>query len=131
MRTHTALAALLLTTASVLQIPASAQADTRAQLRLLVVDQTNAALPGATVTIFTLDGNPGVTVTADKKGVAVFPALATGLAEIVAKSPGLAPYIEKTTLQSGVNTQTVTLELPRFEEKVTVRATPGTHTSGS
>ena len=67
MRIHTALAALaLLLTASMLQLPAVAQADTHTQLRLRVVDQTQSALSTATVTLYTLDGNPGVTVTTDE-----------------------------------------------------------------
>jgi hypothetical protein len=109
MRIHTALAALLFLTASLLQGPAFAQAKAPAQLRLLVVDQTDAAVPGATVTIYTLDGNPGITVTADERGVALFPALPAGMAQIHARFAGLAPYIEKTTLQDGDNAQTVTL----------------------
>jgi hypothetical protein len=109
MRIHTAFAALLLVTASLAQVPASAQATAPAQLRLLVVDQNNAALPGAWVTIFTLDGNPGATAIADAKGVATFPALPVGLAEVYARRYGLAPYIETTRLKNGSNTQTVTL----------------------
>jgi hypothetical protein len=115
MRIHTALAALLLLTASLLPVSASAQAGAPARLRLLVVDQANIAVPAATVTIFTLDGNPAVTVTADEKGVAQFPSLPTGLAEIYARVPGLSPYIEKATLQRGENVLTVTLH-PRNSE---------------
>lgn len=131
MRTHTALAALLLITASVLQVPALAQANGRAQLRLVVVDQTRAVVPAATVTIFTLDGNPGITVTADEKGVATFPTLPVGMAEVVARFPGFTPYIEKTTLKTGANAQTVTLRLAPFVEAVTVTATPPADAAGS
>ena len=109
MRIHTALAALLVPGFLMFQAPATAQTETRAQLRLLVVDRANTPLPSATVTLFTLDGNPGVTVTADEKGVALFPATAVGLAEIVAKHPGYSPYIDKTTLKAGSNTETLTL----------------------
>jgi hypothetical protein len=128
MRIHTALAALLLLTASLLQGPALAQAKAPAQLRLLVVDQTNAVLPGATVTIYTLDGNPGITATADEKGVAIFPAMPVGMAQIHARFAGFAPYIEKTTLQRGDNSQTVTL---RSRKGHTVTSNPGTRTNGS
>ena len=109
MRIKIALASLLLAMASLAQVPMLADAHSHAQLRLLVVDQNNAALPHATVTIYTLDGNPGVTVTADEKGVATFSPVAVGVAEIVAKSKGFSPYIDKTTLKPGENTQTVTL----------------------
>jgi hypothetical protein len=127
MRTHTALAALLLVTAFTLQVP-FARAGTHAQLRLLVVDQTNAPLPAATVTVYTLDGNPGVTVTADEKGVAVFHALPTGMTQIHAQFPGFARHVGKATLQRGQNAQTVTLRIAPFQEKVTVTATPGPRT---
>ena len=109
MRFHAALAALLLPGFLLFQVPAGAQTRTDAQLRLLVVDQNNVVLPSATVTLFTLDGNPGVTVTADAKGEAVFPATAVGMAEIVARHPGHAPYIDKTTLKAGKNVQTISL----------------------
>ena len=88
MRLHAALAALLLPAFLLFQVPAGAQTRTHAQLRLLVVDQNNVVLPSATVTLFTLDGNPGVTVTADKKGVAGFPATTVGMAAISRKRAG-------------------------------------------
>jgi hypothetical protein len=105
MRTFTALATLLLTAASLFSTPALAENEGRARLRLVVVDQHNAALPNAAVTIFTLDGNLGTTVTADDKGVAVFPNLPVGMAEIYARAEGHAPFIEKTTLKAGENDQ--------------------------
>lgn len=128
MRIHTAFTALLLLTASLLEVPALAQADVHAQLRLLVVDQTNTAVPAATVTIYTLDGNPGVTVTADEKGVAVFPVLPIGMAQIHARFPGFAPYIEKTTLQRGDNQQTVTLHSRKRPE---ITSNPGARANRS
>ena len=129
MRIKTAFAALLPLAAALLQLPATAQAETQAQLRVRVVDQTNAVLPRATVTIFTLDGNPGVTATADDKGVVVFPAVSAGLTEIVVKFPGFSPYIGKATLEPGDNAQTAALRLAPVIEEVTVRATPSGHRS--
>jgi hypothetical protein len=123
MRTHTAFAAAALITALMLQLPAPAQAGSRAKLQLRVVDQTNAVLPHATVTIYTLDGNPGVTATADEKGMVVFPTVATGMTQIVAKFPGFSPSADKTILKAGNNVQTVKLHLAPLTEKVTVRAT--------
>ena len=123
MRIHTALVAAALITASMLQLPATAQAGSRAKLQLRVVDQTNAVLPHATVTIYTLDGKPGVTATADEKGMVVFPTVATGMTQIVTKFPGFAASIEKTSLKAGNNVQTVKLQLAPISERVTVRAT--------
>lgn len=109
MRINTAIAALMIAAATLVQLPVRAEADGRAQLRLVVVDQANVPMPSATVTVYTMDGKPGVTVTANDKGVALFPSLATGVAQIHARTSGYSPYIDKTTLQSGDNAQTVTL----------------------
>ena len=123
MRTYTALAALLLLTASFFQTPVLAKAAPRAQLRLVVVDQNQDVVRNATVTVFTLDGNLGVTATADEKGVVVFPDLPAGMAQIYARTPGHAPFIEKATLRRGENAQTATLP--------TMTGTPGRGTSVS
>ena len=123
MRITTAIAAAALFAASMLQLPGTAQAETRAKLQLRVVDQTNAVLPHASVTIYTLDGKPGVTATADDKGVVVFPTVPAGLTQIVAKFPGFATSVDKTTLKAGNNAQTVTMHLAPVSERVTVRAT--------
>jgi len=93
MRINKTLAAILLATAALFQVPASAHTDTRAKLQVRIVDQTNAVLSHATVTLFTLDGNPGVTLTADEKGIVLFPSVASGLTQIVVKYPGFSPAI--------------------------------------
>ena len=117
MRIKTALASVvLMTTACVFQAFPFAEATAPAQLRLIVVNQQNAALPHAKVTIYTLDGKPGVTVTADEKGVALFPAVSAGLTEIVAKSFGFSAYIDKTIVQPGTNTRTVMLHVAGARE---------------
>jgi hypothetical protein len=115
MRTHTALAALLIAAASFVQVPAFAEAARTAQLHLRVVDSRNTTLPGATVTIYTLDGNPGVTVTADADGLASFHEVSTGLTQVVTKSPSFATSIDKMTLHTGDNTQTIALQLDETE----------------
>jgi hypothetical protein len=123
------LASLALLAASVVHAPLSAQsgapaqAGPGAQLRLRIVDQTRAVLPLARVTIYTLDGNPALTVTADENGVATFPALPSGLAQIHATFPGFSPYIEGMRLQPGTNAATVRLRLAPVTEQVFV--TPG------
>ena len=114
----------LLVGAALLHVATTAQLGTQARIQVRAVDQTSAALPHATVTIFTLDGEPGVTATADDKGVVVFPAVATGLTEIVVKFPGFSPYIGKATVEPGDNAQTAILHLAPVSEEVTVRATP-------
>ena len=102
--------------------PAFAEARPQATLRLTIVDQTNAVLPHAVVTIYTLDGQPGVRAVADEHGVVYLPTIAAGLTQIVASHPGFAPAFEKATLKAGANASTVRLELAPFVEKVTVTA---------
>lgn len=127
MRLTHALAALLLI-APMTASAASAETS-QATLRLVVVDQTNAVLPHATVSIYTLDGNPGVRATADEHGVVYLPAVAAGLTQIVASYPGFSPALEKTTLKSGDNRGTVKLHLAPVVEKVTVKPTDSTDRS--
>ena len=66
-------------------------------------------MPGATVTIYTLDGNPGVTVQADAQGVATFESVAPGLTQVVTRAGGFGASIRKMTLRAGDNAGTVTL----------------------
>ena len=121
MRLTHALAALLLV-APMTASTASAETP-QATLRLLVVDQTNAVLPHATVSIYTLDGNPGILATADEHGIVYVPAVATGMAQIVASYPGFSPSLAKATLKAGENAETVKLRLAPVVEKVTVKPT--------
>ena len=107
---------------------ASAEAP-QATLRLLVVDQTNAVLPHATVSIYTLDGSPGVAATADEHGIVYLPAVATGMTQIVASYPGFSPALEKATLKAGENVETVKLRLAPVVEKVTVKPADSAHRS--
>ena len=119
MRLTHALAALLLI--APMTVSTASAETSQATLRLLVVDQTNAVLPHATVSIYTLDGNPGVRATADEHGVVYLPVVATGLTQIVASYPGFSPTLEKATLKAGDNAETVKLHLAPVVEKVTVK----------
>jgi hypothetical protein len=110
MRIHIAAFAFLLSAGTLVQSPAFAEGQPRASLTLQVIDQNRSALPAASVTIFTLDGQPSQTVTANEKGVATFATLPAGAAQIVARQPGFAPHIEAIRLDTGANRQTVTLQ---------------------
>ena len=88
-----------------------------AQFQVQVVDGRNASLPGASVTIYTLDGNPGVTVSADAKGVARFESVAPGMTQIVVRSDQFAASIDKVTLEAGDNIRTVRLHLVSDESE--------------
>lgn len=123
MRTHTALATVLLLAISLFHAPLTA-APKGSELRLRIVDQTRGVLPTATVTVYTLDGKPATTVTTDANGIALSTSLPAGAAQVHATFPGFAPYIEATTLRPGKNTQTVTLRLAPVSEQVYVSAAP-------
>jgi carboxypeptidase family protein len=100
-------AAALLASLSVLQTPALAQNDGRAQLRLTVVDETNAPVPNAIVTVFTMYGPR--TVNTDAKGVVVFADLpASTTIQWWARSGHLS-NAEAMRLKPGENKQTLTL----------------------
>jgi hypothetical protein len=88
-----------------------------AQFQVNVVDGRNAPLPGASVTIYTLDGKPGVTATANAQGVARFESVAPGMTQVVVQSDRFASSIDKVTLDAGDNTRMVRLHLDSDESE--------------
>jgi hypothetical protein len=100
-------AAALLTSLSVLQVPALAQNEGRAQLRLTVVDETNAPLPNAIVTVYTMYGPR--TVNTDAKGVVVVANLPLATTQWWVRTPGHRSSAEAMRLKPGENKQSVTL----------------------
>lgn len=108
--------ALVLFTAA----PALAQnAANQAQLRLVVVDQTGAGIPAATVTVKPATGEPVVFV-ADGHGVASSPALAPGAVTVQVEFPGFNTFAAPLTLKRGAMNETVTLEIEGFKAEVEV-----------
>ena len=100
-------AAVLLTSLALLHTPALAQTvATEAELRLTIVDETNAPVPNAVVTIFTMHGPR--TVNADEKGVVVVAHLPAELTQVWARTPELS-NAEASKLKPGENAQTLTL----------------------
>lgn len=114
MRTHTAFAALLVLTVAVLQVPAFAESEPKAHLRLTVVDETQTPVPAAKVTVYTTDGRPGIDLTADQKGEITLGGLPTGFAQIYARDAHRGSYAEAHTLTRGRNVLTVALH-PRTQ----------------
>jgi hypothetical protein len=100
-------AVALLTLLSVLQTPALAQNDGRAQLRLTIVDETNAPLPNASVTVFTMYGPR--TVNTNDKGVVVLADLPAATTQWWARTPGHLSSAAATRLKPGENKHVVTL----------------------
>lgn len=102
------IAAALLASLSLLQTPAFAQSGAHARLQLRIVDATNAPVPNAIVTVFTMYGPR--TVHADEKGVVVVADLPAELTQVWARTPGLSGA-EATKLTPGENKQTLTLRV--------------------
>ena len=100
-------AAALVASFFVLQTSALAQNDGRAQLRLTVVDETNAPLPNATVTVYTMLG--ARTVNTDEKGVVVLADLPLASTQWWVRTPGHRAGGDAMRLKPGVNKQSVTL----------------------
>jgi hypothetical protein len=110
-------AALLLSFASAV----SAQTANDTQLRLVVVDQTGAGIPAATVTVKAAAGEPIVFVS-DEHGVATSPALTPGAVSVQVEFPGFLPFEAPLTLRRGAMNETVTLEIEGFKQEVVVTA---------
>jgi hypothetical protein len=89
------------------------------QLRLVIVDQTGAGIPAATVTVKPATGEPIVFV-ADDHGVAASPALTPGTVTVQVEFPGFLPFAAPLALKRGPMSQTVTLEIEGFRSEVEV-----------
>jgi len=103
--------------ASMSPVAFAAPAPAPAELKVQVLNDRHAPLAGASVTIYTLDGNPGITATADENGTATFDSVADGMAQIVASSPHFNRAVSKVVLQPGDNTQVVRLHLVTEESE--------------
>jgi hypothetical protein len=111
------IAALALLVAS----PSFAQqnAATQTQLRLVVVDQTGAGIPAASVTVKPATGEP-IVFQSDDHGVAISPALTPGALTVQVEFPGFNQFQAPLTLKRGANSETVTLEIEGFKAEVEV-----------
>src|SRR5262245_47583044 len=114
-----AFALIVLCVASPVLAQAPAAANGPAQLRVTVLDQTSAGIPGAVVTV-TVPGAAPVKAVADERGVATVPGLPVAAAQIHVEAAGFAAHDAPVTLRRGTNTQTVTLTIEGFQEQVQV-----------
>ena len=112
MQTKLIVTAALLASFFALQTPALAQNEGRAQLRLTIVDETNAPVPNAIVTVFTMHGPRDVNT--DEKGVVVIADLPAELTQWWARMGHLS-NAEATRLKPGQNNQAMTLHTARSE----------------
>jgi hypothetical protein len=101
--------------------PLAAQQNTnnQTQLRLVVVDETGAGIPQATVVVTPANGEP-ITFATDERGLAMSPALPVGNVQLHIEFPGFEPYVSQLTLRRGATNQTVTLKIAGLQEEVVV-----------
>ena len=116
---------LLVLVALLLAAPLHAQNANQAQLRLIVIDQTGAGIPAATVTITPASGQP-VTVTSDERGVATMSGVTPGGVSVHVEYSGFNSYNGTATLRRGANNLTVTLAIAGLQERVLVSDTTST-----
>jgi hypothetical protein len=98
---------------------AFAQTANQTQLRLVIVDQTGAGIPAATVTVKPAAGE-AIEFTADDHGVAASPNLTPGQVTVHIEFPGFLPFDAPLTLKRGAMNQTVTLQIEGFKAEVEV-----------
>jgi hypothetical protein len=111
--TRAGIAAIALLTA----VPLAAQdANNQSQLRLVVVDETGAGIPQATIVVTPASGEP-VTFATDDRGLAMSPNLPTGSVRVHVEFPGFETYENQVTLRRGAVNQTVTLKIAGFRKK--------------
>src|SRR5687768_14859402 len=112
--------------------PLSAQqnAANQTQLRLVVVDQTGAGIPGATV-IVTPQSGGAITFESDARGLATSPSLTPGQVTVHVEFPGFEPFEAPLTLRRGAMNETVTLKIEGFKEEVQVSDSTASEASRS
>jgi outer membrane receptor for ferrienterochelin and colicin len=100
-------------------LAAQQNANNQTQLRLVVVDETGAGIPHATVVVTPPNGEP-ITFATDERGLAMSPALPVGNVQLHIDFPGFEPYESQLTLRRGAMNQTVTLKIAGLQEEVVV-----------
>ena len=110
---------LTVLTAACLLAAATPSAQEPASLRVIVLDQSGAAIVGAPVR---LDRAGGATIgiVSDSRGQALIGDLETGRVRLRVESPGFAPHDAELTLRRGRNNTIVTLRVAAIEEALVV-----------
>jgi hypothetical protein len=99
--------------------PSFAQQANTAELRLVIVDQTGAGIPAATVIVTPEKGEP-ITFVSDERGRATSPALPVGNVMLHVEFPGFISHDSTVALRRGAMNQNVTLAIEGFQEEVVV-----------
>ena len=110
--------------------PALGQTGQPAQLRVTVVDQTGASIPGAHVVV---TNGAGFTTQADvdQRGQVTLTSLPVGSVRLHVESVGFSSYDASVTLRRGNNNQTVTLGIAGLQEEIVVNETANADSRGN
>jgi carboxypeptidase family protein len=117
---------------AVLVLPsiAVAQTNQQAQLRVTVIDQTGASIPGARVRI-----TSGADIVSegdvDQRGQVMLTPLPVGGVQLHIEAAGFNPYDGTVTLRRGGNNQTITLGIAGLQEEVVVTETAADDSRGN
>lgn len=103
-----------------LAAPLFAQSASDAQLRLVIVDETGAGIPAATVVVTPAGAETPITVMTDERGVATIPSIATGAAQVHVEFQGFQNIDQQITIRRGTTTQTLTMKIAGVQEQVVV-----------
>lgn len=95
--------------------PTFAQANQQAQLRVTVIDQTGASIPGARVRVTAATGAT-VDAVVNEQGQTTLTGLTAGAVDLQIEAAGFNTYSRRVTLRRGNNNQTVTLYVGLQEE---------------
>ena len=109
---------------------APAFAQQRSVLRVIVVDQTGAAIVGAAVRV-TPASAAAIDLVSDARGQAVLPDLPAGAAQLHVEATGFAPHDAQVNLRRGNNTRTVTLRIAALQEELVVTERDGASRAGN
>lgn len=119
------LVALLVLPAVLICAPVRAQPPATGTLRVTVVDQSSAVVPGATVTVTAAEdatrGAPIAPVRSTEGGIATIPDLKPGRYVVQAEFPGFETRVlGDVRIRAGENKQVAVLQIPKLEQSVTV-----------
>jgi hypothetical protein len=103
-------------------LPVYAQNANQTQLRIVVIDETGAGIPNATIIVTPGTGN-AVTFMSDERGLATSPNLPSGNATLHVEFDGFQPFEGPINLRRGAMNQTVTLKIAGLQEEVVVNDT--------
>ena len=96
-----------------------AQASQQAQLRLTVIDQSGASIPGAHISIVRAGAEP-LAVIADQRGQVTVNTLPVGPVKLHVEFGGFNAFDGDVTLRRGANNQTITLTVAGLQEEIVV-----------